>query len=222
MVGVLVLWNLLANVVVPDAGVVVLNLGATAVLVAIARRGGVGWDLLGMRRDMLGRGVRVGAVAAAVVVLAVWVVSAVPGSDDWFADRRMAGVGTAAMAREVLVRIPLGTALAEEVAFRGVVVGVWLAHAGPRRAIAVSSALFGLWHVLPGLDAAASSTALATGGVATAAAVAGQVLVTGVAGVALAWLRFRAASVVAPVLAHWGLNAAGYVAAWATVAAGTG
>ena len=51
-----------------------------------------------------------------------------------------------------MVRIPLGTAVAEETIFRGAVLGL-LTQRHPRaRAVAVSSALFGCWHVLPTLD----------------------------------------------------------------------
>ena len=49
--------------------------------------------------------------------------------------------------------MPVGTVLLEEVGFRGVVYGLAERAHGPLAATAVSSGLFGLWHVLPALDA---------------------------------------------------------------------
>ncbi len=56
------------------------------------------------------------------------------------------------MAYQTLLRIPLGTALLEEVAFRGVLFGVWLETAGARRALIGSSVAFALWHIAPTVE----------------------------------------------------------------------
>ena len=53
-----------------------------------------------------------------------------------------------------LVTIPLGTVVFEEVAFRSVLWGMLEHERGAAVATVVSSALFGLWHVLPALDVA--------------------------------------------------------------------
>ena len=50
-----------------------------------------------------------------------------------------------------LVEIPIGTAVYEEVVFRGVILGLALRRLPPLPATLVTSALFGLWHVLPSL-----------------------------------------------------------------------
>ena len=61
-------------------------------------------------------------------------------------DGRRRALGTAYRAA---VRIPLGTVLVEEVAFRGVLLAMLGGHLGVGWAVAVSSHLFGLWHVVP-------------------------------------------------------------------------
>jgi membrane protease YdiL (CAAX protease family) len=59
------------------------------------------------------------------------------------------GAGPAELAYQVLLRMPVGTVLLEEVAFRGALYGMLRHSAGTSWATAVSAALFGLWHVLP-------------------------------------------------------------------------
>ena len=69
----------------------------------------------------------------------------------WFADDRVRAESRREVAYETLARIPIGTALFEEVAFRGVLTGLLLRTMAAGPAYAVSSAVFGLWHVLPTL-----------------------------------------------------------------------
>jgi CAAX protease family protein len=117
----------------------------------------------------------------------------------------------------VLVVIPLGTVVPEELAFRGLL----LAQLGRRRGVLaatlLSSGLFGLWHVLPSLGGGAANAAIAdvVGGDAagTALRVAVTVVSTSVAGVVLCWLRLRSGSLLAPILAHWTVNGLGVIVA---------
>ena len=169
----------------------------------------------------MGRGARYGAIALAFITAAVLVAALVPASREVLGDDRFNGVAALEMLYEVLVRIPLLTALGEEFAFRGVLLGLLLVRYSPLRAAVISSALFGLWHVLPGIEALETTTVTeATAGIMGVASVAGQVLVTGLAGMVFAWLRLRSRSLVAPVLAHWGINGAAYLAGWLIVQSG--
>ena len=107
-----------------------------------------------------------------------------------------------------LVRIPLGTVVMEELAFRGVLPA--LVGGGWWRATLVSSGLFGLWHVLPsmGSGGAVSQTLGSTG------AVAGTVLFTAASGVVFrAWQRWSG-HLVTPMLLHAATNSLGALAAW--------
>jgi membrane protease YdiL (CAAX protease family) len=133
------------------------------------------------------------------------------------ADKRVAGLRGPELAGYVLVRIPLGTAVAEEVIFRGVLFAVWrevgITSFG---AALLASFAFGLWHVSPTINGIrinnpqASDHKLQT-------AVMGAVLLTTVAGLGLAWLRLRTGGLVAPIALHGGINS---VSALAAVIAG--
>jgi membrane protease YdiL (CAAX protease family) len=84
-------------------------------------------------------------------------------------------------------------------------------------ATAVTSVLFGLWHVLPALDVTGTSTAISDGGRPprrrVLLTILGTVLFTALAGVVFAELRRRSDSLVAPVLLHWATNGLAVVAA---------
>ena len=214
----LVGWNVLAHLLPGTARLPLASLGVAALLF-VARRAGLGWSQLGLGRWHLRRGARLGAASAVVVVVAVLLLAAYSGTRAILADGRFVGMETPQMAYEVAVRIPLAVAVAEEIAFRGVLLGMLDTRTTRVRAIWLSSAVFGLWHVLPAL--AALETASTLGGDPSMAVqiglVAGQVVVTSLAGAVLAWLRLSANHVIAPILAHGALNSAAFLAGWLVV-----
>jgi membrane protease YdiL (CAAX protease family) len=217
-VAVLFCWNLAANLLLPDAGDFVVAASGIGVLLLIARRSGIDWVRLGLGAGSVRQGIRDGLVAVAIVAAAILLVALVPVSREFLADDRFSGVPAWEMLYEVFARIPLLTALGEEMAFRGVLLALLLTRFSPVRAVFLSSALFGLWHVLPGIEALETTTASElSSGVLGALSVAGQVLVTGLAGGVFAWLRLHSGSLAAPVLAHWGLNGVAYFAGWLIV-----
>jgi membrane protease YdiL (CAAX protease family) len=119
------------------------------------------------------------------------------------------------VATAVLVVIPLGTVLPEELAFRGLLLSLLGREYGMLAGTLLSSGLFGLWHVLASLGGGAANAAITgvVGGGApgTAARVVVTVVFTSLAGVALCWLRLRSGSLIAPALAHWTVNALGVI-----------
>ena len=87
-------------------------------------------------------------------------------------------------------------------------------HTSSVRVLLISSALFGLWHVLPSLHLASANRGLSTathgaGGSATALVVAGTVVFTGLGGVVAGKPRRRSGSVVASAGMHWATNSLG-------------
>jgi membrane protease YdiL (CAAX protease family) len=126
------------------------------------------------------------------------------------------GLGWAAL-RAVLVVVPLGTVVPEELAFRGVLLALLGRRYGVRAGALLSSGLFGLWHVLPSLGGGAANATIAgvvgadAGGMAVRVVV--TVLFTSLAGVALCWLRLRSDSLLAPMMAHWTVNGLGVIVA---------
>jgi uncharacterized protein len=211
--------NLATNLLAPAALYVptALVVAAAAVLIAV-RVGGCGARDLGLARADLARGLRLGTAAMAVVALLLALGVALPATRELFADRRVDEPAVPALLYATLVRIPFGTVLLEETLFRGVLLGLGLRQWPPRMAVAWSSALFGLWHVLPagglaGYNPAVAGTLHGAGGrlLVTAAAVAASAL----AGVVFCWLRLRSGSLVAPVMLHTATNSLAYATAWA-------
>lgn len=112
---------------------------------------------------------------------------------------------------QTLVRIPAGTVAFEEVAFRGVVLSLLRRQASMPTAVALSSALFGLWHITPTLRAASANGIT---GARRVGLVSGSVVVTAVGGVAFCGARLRGGHLLAPALVHVAINDAGFALAW--------
>jgi uncharacterized protein len=209
-------WNAAVNRVVPSPAYVPANLAAAGLAVAAARRSRVPLADLGMGRDRAGRGLRVGLAASVPVVAVVAAGAALPATRRWFLDERATAEGTGQALYHILVRIPLGTAVAEEAIFRGALLGLLLQRGSRARAVAVSSVLFGCWHVLPTLDTLTLNPVGAVVGddpARTGGAVLAAVAATAAAGLGLSWLRLRGDSVLAPMVAHAAVNGSAFVAA---------
>ena len=181
------------------------NLGAAVALAAFARMSGASPSELGLSRANVGRGTRIGLIAAAPIAAASAGAVAIPRTRRLLMDERITGASPTEAVFETLVRIPLETALAEEVIFRGVLLALGLRSRSRGWAVATSSMLFGLWHVVPALSPLAGGASGRPNARATAPK-AGVVAATAIAGAGFAWLRLRADSVVAPSLAHAALN----------------
>ncbi len=195
------------------------NLGAATLATLAARRAGLSWSELGLGTDAVGRGLAWGVGSGAVVGATV-VASASRGSvRRRFADERVASQSSRRAAFEMSVRIPLETAFAEELLFRGALLGLAMRHRHWRLAIVTSSALFGAWHVLPtwsGFQGSAVASLSPPGRFARSGTVGGVVVATAAAGVAFAALRLRSRSLAAPVLVHAALNVTSFAVARVT------
>jgi len=114
---------------------------------------------------------------------------------------------------QAFIRIPIATALYEEVLFRGVIFGMLTRRHSPLIAAVIASLLFGLWHIAPTvanppnaqLDPNSMIDLVKLGVLA--------VVGTAPAGFAFLWVRLYANSVWAAVLAHIGTNSVGMLAA---------
>ncbi|MET3425632.1 membrane protease YdiL (CAAX protease family) [Actinoplanes tereljensis] len=184
-------------------------------LVLIARRAGLSWRDLGMSRHTLLPGLKyaVGAVLTVAVVYAIGI--ALPLTRPAFQDVRYHLHPGAALMTAFIV-VPLGTVLLEEIAFRGVLLGLINRHRGATWASITSSVLFGLWHILPSLrlNSANQAVGAAFGQTTTGRvlAVLGAVAFTAVAGLLLCELRRRSGSLLAAAALHWATNGLGLLA----------
>jgi uncharacterized protein len=199
---------------VPDAHVAV-GLGLAACLVAIARAQGLTAADLGLARSTWRTGLVWGAAAAGLVGVAYALAYLVAPMREVLPDGAR-DLGRAAL-WAVLVVIPLGTVLPEELAFRGLLLALLGRRHGVLAGTLVSSGLFGLWHVLGSLGGGAANAAIAEVVGGDAAGTVARVMVTVgftfVAGLVLCWLRLRSGSLLAPVLAHWTVNGLGVIVA---------
>jgi membrane protease YdiL (CAAX protease family) len=185
------------------------NLGMAAAAVAIARAGGASWRDLGLEGSAVPAGLRTGAATLVGAAAAVALGAAVPATRGLFADERVARWTGRELAYHLVLRLPLATAVAEELLFRSALLGVERRRRPPAEAVAVTAVAFGLWHVLPALRH--HELADRVGG--RPASIGATVALTAVAGAGLTWLRLRSRSVVAPIVAHIGINMAGLLAA---------
>lgn len=173
---------------VPQRWRPLIGAGASSVLAAVAR------IPLGLRQHPLAAGLRLGGVAASVVAAAVGVSPALEPVRTSMRERDI-GLHPAVW---LGLHIPVGTVWSEELAFRGVLQPMATEAFGRGLGGVVQAVAFGLAHIRPARAAGDS--------------ILGTVLVTGMFGWLLGWLRERSGSVVAPMLTHLALNEAGAVA----------
>ena len=186
---------------------------AAAVLLLIGRWAGLSWTQLGLGAGSVVPGLLWGGAAVAVVALAYAAGLALPATRGLFLDERHR-VGLRSTLHRAGLVVPLGTVVFEEVAFRGVLWGLFEAAHGAVWATGVTAVLFGFWHVLPAMDGARANSP--TGEVTRAEhlrQVAGTVAFTALAGVVFGVLRDQSGSLLAPALLHWATNGLGIVAA---------
>lgn len=222
VIAVLPLLNVV-DIRVPHASLVA-GPACAAGMVVIARLAGCGWRDLGLGPGTWRPGLRWAAAAIALVAVVIATGAALPLTREAFRDTRYREDWGGALLT-ALVLIPVGTVLVEEIAFRGVLWGLLRRIRGTAAATAVSSLLFGLWHVLPSLGLAKDNEAISgtvgKGTVAQAMTVLATVLFTALAGVVFCELRRRSGSVLASAGLHWATNALGVLASAAVWAWGT-
>jgi membrane protease YdiL (CAAX protease family) len=202
-------YSALLNRVIPPRAHVAANLAAAGTAIVAVRALGANWDELGLSRSCVGRGVRAGVAIAAPIVGGAACFATLPQTRGQFEHARVAAAPRPLY--ELMLRIPVGTALCEELIFRSALLACFEREHTATAAVAATSAVFGLWHVLPTLDALDHEREPVDNR-ARAAAVAKSVLATTVAGLAFAWTRRRTGSVGSAVIVHTAINAAGFIA----------
>ena len=214
VVVILGLRNVGGEDLVPESLYVAINLGLTAVVALVAARTGTSTSELGLSRSSARKGLWIGFAGALVVAATVAVAAAVPQTRPLFEDQRASSVdGGADLAYHTLVRIPLGTVVLEEFAFRGALLSMLARRRSIAVAVVASSALFGLWHIRPTLSALEAND-LASDALGRFAAVSGAVAFTAFAGAAFCALRLASGSLLAPMVVHAATNSVSLVIAY--------
>ncbi len=149
-----------------------------------------------LRSSLIGAGIGLGL--AAVVLLALEV-GARLGTPITYQPLR--GASIAAVLTHALVGLPLQTAIPEELAFRGLVLGLLMRKLTPLRATLVTSAIFVAWHVVVQVETLSVTNFTSLWQIVAAMALAFAGLFVG--GVIFALLRLRTRNLAAAVVAHW-------------------
>jgi uncharacterized protein len=209
----LVAYNNVLNLWPPFNGpaYVPLNLATGLALLTIGTTTmGLDAGELGLEGDHLS-GALTGLALAAALSIPLLLLARSRRTARVVADDRVAGLYGRGLAYQVLVRIPLGTAVLEEMAFRGLLFGA-MAHRGEVAAAVTSSVVFGLWHVTPTHNLILANRPDVSQR-AVAAGIYGAVLFTTLAGLALTYLRIRTGTLAAPLALHAALNSLATLAA---------
>lgn len=182
------------------------HLAAAATVLAVARARGHRWSDLGLDPGRVRSGLRHGGAAlGACAAVYAGALLLPPGRDDALGLPRQ---GLAELLEDVALHVPVGTVLAEELLFRGVLHAEAERVLRPPAARVWTAAVFALWHLEPALaEGRRSSRPLLH--------LAGSLVVTGLGDVVMGWLRRRSGSLLAPAGLHLGTNALGLLAAYA-------
>jgi membrane protease YdiL (CAAX protease family) len=209
--------NIISNLVLDEAWHIPFQLGILGIAILIATRAGTTWTSMGLRKDRAKRGFIVGGAIIGLITIgfaiAIAAAAIFPDLRTLFDNSEVIENTTGWVLFQSFVRIPIATAFYEEVLFRGVIFGMLTRRHSPLLAALITSLLFGLWHIAPTIadppNAQLDPQGLIDIGKLAALAVVG----TAPAGFAFLWVRLRANSVWASVLAHIGTNSVGMLAA---------
>jgi CAAX protease family protein len=211
----LILWgNLLhrligATALLPGGSWQFAAAGAALVLISIAAARVLRLDAvaLGLRRVGALRGAAIGAlagglIAAAAVAVMRGVLPAVIGGPLIYEPLSTAAASD--LTPHILLFLPFGAVIPEEVAFRGTLLGGLLAGYGVRFAVMASAIAFSLWHGTVAVFTIANTTMPV---VPIIPAIAGALGVLFVGGAIMASLRVATGTLVTSIAAHWVFNA---------------
>ena len=210
----LMVANVLSNRVLPSWAYVPWSVAVAAAIVVIAQHS-VSLQQMGFTEWR--RGAAWGGVLFALTAVVLGVGALMPVFSEMYHDRRVSG-SAATWIYQAFVRIPFGTAVLEETAFRAVLPALFAVRWGVLRGCVAASMCFGFWHVLPSLGLTevnpAATRIFGTGAAGVVAAVVFAVVGTGLAGLWWCWIRYRARSILATMIAHVASNSVAYSLAW--------
>jgi membrane protease YdiL (CAAX protease family) len=159
---------------------------------------------IGLAKSSLKSGFKYGGLAMLAIAAVTFFIFLI--DKQAFKDPRYHhNLGTALYS--VVILLPLKTVIFEELAFRGIGLALlYKIKANHWFASIVSSLAFGLWHV----SSSVSINKYNLGGgliIPKPLVVLSAVIATSIAGLILCELRWRSKSLLAPIMAHWSVNA---------------
>ena len=209
-------YNNLTNLLpsdVHDITYVPVNLAFLGILLAwVLGKSNLSAADLGLRRDNILSSLKWGALIGILIPAPLFILVAFPdlvgrGVDD----PRIVGMTLGTLLYRVLIRIPLGTALFEELLFRGILYGRLITLTNFTRTALITSGVFALWHITPTLNVFRDSDAFSSDMLLGLAFV-GALFSTFLGGLMFAFIRYRTDSVAGCVAAHGLINSLATVA----------
>jgi len=207
--SVLIVHNLLVHRALRPPADAALNLASAITLTALALRTGSSATELGLDRADLKRGIKTGSIAAACCSAGIGIAAALPTTRKFFFDARLRGMSRRETLYHASLRIPVATALSEEIMFRSALHALFAREHSLRTTLTWTSLLFGLWHILPTLDTFEGNPASNIGQSPDRVRLLAVLGITGAtagAGLYFSHLRLRSGSVAAAVLPHAAIN----------------
>jgi membrane protease YdiL (CAAX protease family) len=190
------------NVVTASWAAIAQSAGTVLIVIVAARWCELTWAEAGigrtrlLRSSLIGAGIGLGLAAVALLALKV---GALLGTQVTYEPLR--GASISAVVTHALVGLPLLTAIPEELAFRGLVLGLLMRKLTSTRATRVTSALFVAWHLVVQVQSLAVTNFTSPWLIVPAMGLAFAGLFAG--GVIFALLRLRTRNLAAAVVAHW-------------------
>jgi tRNA pseudouridine32 synthase/23S rRNA pseudouridine746 synthase len=190
------------NVVTASWAVITQSAGTLLIVIVASRWCGLTWAEAGivrtnlLRSSLIGAGIGLGLAAVAVLALKAGAQLGTP-----ITYQPLRGASISAVLTHALVALPLQTAIPEELAFRGLVLGLLMRKLTPWRATLVTSAIFVAWHLVVQVQTLAVTNFASPWQIVPAMGLAFAGLFAG--GVIFALLRLRTRNLAAAVMAHW-------------------
>src|SRR6266576_6107882 len=181
--------------------------GTLLIVIVAFRWCGLTWAEAGIGRTNLLRSSLIGAgigLGLAAVVLLALELGAQLGTPITYQPLR--GAPISAVLTHAMVGLPLQTAIPEELAFRGLLLGLLMRKLTPLRAALVTSAIFVAWHVAVQVQTLALTNFTSPGQIVLATSLAVAGLLAG--GLIFAFVRLRTHNLAGAVMAHWLFDAA--------------
>lgn len=167
---------------------------------------------LGLSTETAASGAQWGAATGGALALLIYVASRIIGpAPRHLINPEVRDLARPALVRRIVLRIPLGTALPEEVIFRGILLSILASMIGGPGAAAVSSAVFVAWHVAPTTRSIVLQRACLSRSQLTINVV-GPLFATYVGGMLLSAVRLASGSLLAAVMIHWAISAVSLLA----------
>ena len=209
----IVCYGALLSYTLPKKTHLGLNVLFAVIAVFVGILSGLTLGMMGLAPSLMIKGAIYAAGIVALIVVGVFVASRLPLVGHFFANESFAKQSKKRVFYEAGFRVPLGTALLEEVLFRGLLLGLLLQNNSISVALLLSSVIFGLWHIFPTVNQleanqAAKDMVAGRRGRRILSVIA-VVMTTSIAGLCFGGLRIWSDSLVTPWLVHWAINASG-------------